>query len=277
MNFMPKNSNFRHRPSRGLTLIDEGGRTPRGRQGSGGGWLAREAPIEIDNCLYLSFQKIKDCSFCPVEFMVSFLIASSGPETAMNDMQRSASSGTRESGAPSSVVRTRGPHRAAPCGGNRVEGKFSLLQTIEIARNGKIYGVCSDGASMQVEIQTSLEHAAPEVSCRLRRRSLAVAASSTAPVRRKHDPVVALDRGREPGRSRTSAAASAGSRSAGSPMPPPGRCGARRSSRRNRSRPEMAPQRLEKIESAPGNGMGSEASNLQDLVHGRALTVRDSG
>jgi hypothetical protein len=32
----------------------------------------------------------------------------------------------------------------------------------------------------------------------------------------------------------------------------------------------MAPQRLEKIESAPGNGMGSLASNLQDLVHGRA-------
>jgi hypothetical protein len=37
-----------------------------------------------------------------------------------------------------------------------------------------------------------------------------------------------------------------------------------------RSRPEMAPQRLEKIESAPGNGMGSEASNPQDLVRGRA-------
>jgi hypothetical protein len=37
-----------------------------------------------------------------------------------------------------------------------------------------------------------------------------------------------------------------------------------------RSRPEMAPQRLEKIESAPGNGMGSEASNLQHLVPGRA-------
>jgi hypothetical protein len=32
----------------------------------------------------------------------------------------------------------------------------------------------------------------------------------------------------------------------------------------------MAPQRLEKIESAPGNGMGSEASNPQDVVHGRA-------
>ena len=32
-----------------------------------------------------------------------------------------------------------------------------------------------------------------------------------------------------------------------------------------RSRPEMAPQRLEKIESAPGNGMGSEASNPQHL------------
>jgi hypothetical protein len=37
-----------------------------------------------------------------------------------------------------------------------------------------------------------------------------------------------------------------------------------------RSRPEMAPQLLEKIESAPGNGMGSEASNPQDVVHGRA-------
>jgi hypothetical protein len=37
-----------------------------------------------------------------------------------------------------------------------------------------------------------------------------------------------------------------------------------------RSRPEMAPQRLEKIESAPGNGMGSEALNPQDVVHGRA-------
>ena len=32
----------------------------------------------------------------------------------------------------------------------------------------------------------------------------------------------------------------------------------------------MAPQRLEKIESAPGIGMVSEASNPQDLVHGRA-------
>ena len=33
---------------------------------------------------------------------------------------------------------------------------------------------------------------------------------------------------------------------------------------------EMAPQRLEKIESRLGNGMGSDASNLQHLVHGRA-------
>ena len=32
----------------------------------------------------------------------------------------------------------------------------------------------------------------------------------------------------------------------------------------------MAPQRLEKIKSAPGSGMGSEASNPQDLVRGRA-------
>ena len=46
----------------------------------------------------------------------------------------------------------------------------------------------------------------------------------------------------------------------------------------------MAPQRLEKIESAPGNGVGSEVSNPQDLVHGRAtdrarlgLTSRKNG
>ena len=31
----------------------------------------------------------------------------------------------------------------------------------------------------------------------------------------------------------------------------------------------MASQPLEKIESAPGNGMVSEAPNLQDMVHGR--------
>jgi hypothetical protein len=37
-----------------------------------------------------------------------------------------------------------------------------------------------------------------------------------------------------------------------------------------RSRPEMAPQLLEKIESAPVNGMASGASNPQDVVHGRA-------
>jgi hypothetical protein len=40
------------------------------------------------------------------------------------------------------------------------------------------------------------------------------------------------------------------------------------------SRPEMAPQRLEKIESAPGNGMVSEASKPQHLVDGELLTVR---
>jgi hypothetical protein len=41
-----------------------------------------------------------------------------------------------------------------------------------------------------------------------------------------------------------------------------------------RSRPEMAPQRFEKIESAPGIGMASEGSKLQYLVHGRWLTER---
>ena len=46
-----------------------------------------------------------------------------------------------------------------------------------------------------------------------------------------------------------------------------------------RSRPEMAPQRLEKIESAPGNGMVSAASNPQHLVRRRAadgLTRRNA-
>src|SRR5271154_4480392 len=91
-----------------------------------------------------------DFSFWPVEFMLSFLIGFSGPETAMNDMQRSASGGTRQPRAPSSVSRTCGLHHAASCGGNRAEGKFSLLQTVEIARNAKIHGVCIDGASTQI-------------------------------------------------------------------------------------------------------------------------------
>ena len=50
--------------------------------------------------------------------------------------------------------------------------------------------------------------------------------------------------------------------------PPPRRLAARLSAKR--SRREMAPQRLEKIESAPGNGMVSEASKPQDVVRGPA-------
>jgi hypothetical protein len=59
---------------------------------------------------------------------------------------------------------------------------------------------------------------------------------------------------------------------------------ARESVTAKRSRREMAPQRLEKIESAPGNGMVSVASNPQDVVCGRAagrarlrLTSRNVG
>jgi hypothetical protein len=40
--------------------------------------------------------------------------------------------------------------------------------------------------------------------------------------------------------------------------------------REDLSRPELAPQRFEKIESGPGNGMASDASKPQHLVHGRA-------
>jgi hypothetical protein len=42
------------------------------------------------------------------------------------------------------------------------------------------------------------------------------------------------------------------------------------------SRPEMAPQRLERIESAPGNGMGSDASNHKMWYTGARLTARES-
>ena len=41
-----------------------------------------------------------------------------------------------------------------------------------------------------------------------------------------------------------------------------------------RNSPEMAAQRLEKIESAPGNGMVPETSSPQDVVHGRADRAR---
>jgi hypothetical protein len=39
----------------------------------------------------------------------------------------------------------------------------------------------------------------------------------------------------------------------------------------------MAPQRFEKIEFAPGSGMVSEATNPQELVHGRTLIASHSG
>jgi hypothetical protein len=38
----------------------------------------------------------------------------------------------------------------------------------------------------------------------------------------------------------------------------------------------MAPQRLEKIESGPGNGMGSDASNHKMWYTGARLTARES-
>jgi hypothetical protein len=46
--------------------------------------------------------------------------------------------------------------------------------------------------------------------------------------------------------------------------------GAAKNAAESPSRPEMASQRIEKIESAPGNGMVSGASKPQDLVYGRA-------
>jgi len=57
--------------------------------------------------------------------------------------------------------------------------------------------------------------------------------------------------------------------------------GAREGLGAKRSRPEMAPQRLEKIESALGNGSVSETSKPQDVVQGRAahraLRLKKSG
>ena len=49
------------------------------------------------------------------------------------------------------------------------------------------------------------------------------------------------------------------------------RIAARDGSRQKRSRPEMAPQRLDKIESAPGNGMVSEASTHKIWYRGVRL------
>src|SRR5277367_3103401 len=46
--------------------------------------------------------------------------------------------------------------------------------------------------------------------------------------------------------------------------------GARGPDGKKRSRPEMAPQQVEKIEFAPGNGRVPEAANPQDVVSGRA-------
>ena len=104
--------------------------------------------------------------------------------------------------------------------------------------------------------------------------SLAVAASSTAPLRRKHDPVVALDRG--PGLRATSAAASAGSRSAGSPMPPPGRCGARRSSLVARGRRQIGVARkwrrngLKRLNPRPEMVWARKPRTHNIWYHGRA-------
>src|SRR5271170_1965106 len=44
-----------------------------------------------------------------------------------------------------------------------------------------------------------------------------------------------------------------------------------------RSRPEMAPQRLEKIESAPGNGWARKPRTYKMWYTGPWLTVSDSG
>jgi hypothetical protein len=152
----------------------------------------------------------------------------------MNDMQRSASGGTRQPRAPSSVLRTCGPASRRVLWRKSSGGKFSLLQTIEIARNGKIYGVCSDGASIQVEIETSLEHAALEVSCRLRRR----------PPRGRGLVDRAGPAQTRPGSRRRQAVAPARpqrriAQRGVAHAPPPGRCGATRSSRGARGRRQI--------------------------------------
>ena len=146
--------------------------------------------------------------------MLSFSIASIGPETAMNDMQRSASGETRQPRAPSSVLRTCGLQHAASCGGNRGEGKFSLLQTIGIARNGKIHGsaatLCRCRSNRDEPPARRLGSLLPVAAPEPRGRGL-VDRAGTAQTR----PGSRGRPGSRPGRSRPSAAASAGSRSAG--------------------------------------------------------------
>jgi hypothetical protein len=196
--------------------------------------------------------------------MESFSIASIGPETAMNDMQRSSS---RSCGR---VVRI-APRRAA-----EIEWRenFPCCKPLKSHEMGKSTG-----------------YAARVRRCRSKSRR----ASSTLP---RKSPAgcgagASRSRPRRPRRSganttRLSRSTEAGDQAVRARPPLPAqdrvargrpcrrRAGAAPGARRaaKRSRPEMAPQRLEKIESAPGNGMGSEASNLQDLVHGRADRAR---
>ena len=111
--------------------------------------------------------------------------------------------------------------------------KFSWLQSIENSRNRENYR--------------------PRLSAR-------EGARGPARLRRTRAPANAGSRGE--GKTRNSTARNPPFRSPGSRRD--------RTLGAERSRPEMAPQRLEKIESAPGNGRASEASKPQHLVHGRA-------
>ena len=103
----------------------------------------------------------------------------------MTDMQRSASGETSRAARSVDLANA---HRAAGAAEIEREGKFSLLQSLEIARNVKIYGICGDG-DLQTEIGTSRKDA-----------GLASRVSASPPeprgcdraVRREGDAVIAL-------------------------------------------------------------------------------------
>ena len=152
--------------------------------------------------------------------MLSFLIASSGPETAMNDMQRSL-----PVEPDSRALRRRSRGRAACTLRHAAEiewrENFPCCKPLKSHEMGKSTGYAATLRRCRSKSRRAARTLPRKSPAGCGAGSLAVAASSTAPVRRKHDPVVALDRGRDQAFAH-SAAASAGSRSAGSPMPPSG-------------------------------------------------------
>jgi len=166
--------------------------------------------------------------------------------------QRSATLLRDRKDAPRGPGRSRRPF-AAEVAGARSRRKFSLLQSFEKSENAEILRRHRGAPCL------------PNVDWDPRGRLPLTTASGVSP----------LLRNSKVAQSRVCLGPPSRRRSPSDRRFLKSRCFRRRGSQREgltakRSGPEMAPQRFEKIESAPGNGMVWEASNPQDLVYGRA-------